>query len=164
MKTAAATRRYPAYDPVHLLGRVVAREGDGSYRVECDGRPWRARRAASCLLAPGIGDEVLISGPDPARVYLIAVIVQADAGRARSICRAAWRWNRPTATCRWRAPARSACAAAPPCGWKPANWRCMRAMPAAWPRTSAMSPRSCSATVGTTRLVGKAYEAGHWTA
>lgn len=82
MKTAAA-RRYPAYDPVHLLGRVIAREDDGSYRVDCDGRAWRARRAASCLLAPDIGDDVLISGPDPARVYLIAVVAQADASRAR---------------------------------------------------------------------------------
>jgi hypothetical protein len=83
MKTAIAARSYPAYDPVHLLGRVVAREDDGSYRVECDGRPWRARRAASCLLAPDIGDEVLISGPDAGRVYLIAVIEQADPSRAR---------------------------------------------------------------------------------
>lgn len=82
MNTAAA-RRYPAYDPVHLLGRVVARGDDGRYRVDCDGRPWTARRAASCLLAPEVGDEVLISGPDAARVYLIAVIAQADPGRAR---------------------------------------------------------------------------------
>jgi hypothetical protein len=83
MKTATAARRYPVYDPIHLLGRVVAREDDGSYRVECDGHPWRARRAASCLLAPRAGDEVLISGPDASRVYLIAVIEQADPAHAR---------------------------------------------------------------------------------
>jgi hypothetical protein len=83
MTTATAARRYPAYDPVHLLGRVIARDDDGSYRVDCDGRPWRARRAASCLLAPQEGDEVLISGPDASRVYLIAVVEQADPAHAR---------------------------------------------------------------------------------
>lgn len=83
MKTATAARSYPAYDPVHLLGRVVAREDDGSYRVDCDGHPWRARRAASCLLAPAVGDQVLISGPDAGRVYLIAVVEQADPAHTR---------------------------------------------------------------------------------
>jgi hypothetical protein len=83
MKTATAMRSYPAYDPVHLLGKVVAREDDGSYRVDCDGRPWVARRAASCLLAPEPGDEVLISGPDGSRIYLIAVIARADPAHMR---------------------------------------------------------------------------------
>jgi hypothetical protein len=83
MKTATAARPHPVYDPVHLLGRVSGREQDGRYRVECDGRAWRARRAASCLLVPEQGDEVLISGPDPSRIYLIAVTEQADPRHTR---------------------------------------------------------------------------------
>jgi len=77
MKTAAK-RQYPVYDPVYLIGTVTRREDDGDFTVACDGRDWRARQAASCLLAPQVGDQVLISGPDATRVYLIAVVEQAD--------------------------------------------------------------------------------------
>ncbi|WP_050814963.1 DUF3540 domain-containing protein [Achromobacter arsenitoxydans] len=80
--TSAASLSRMSYDPVHLLGEVLRREPDGGYAVACDGRTWSARPAASCLLVPQPGDEVLISGPDPSRVYLIAVTVQADPGRA----------------------------------------------------------------------------------
>lgn len=81
MKSATHLSRM-AYDPVHLLGELLRREDDGSYAVACDGRVWTVQRAASCLLEPQPGDEVLISGPDPARIYLIAVTVQADPARA----------------------------------------------------------------------------------
>ncbi|MVW78018.1 DUF3540 domain-containing protein [Bordetella sp. 02P26C-1] len=74
----AAKRQYPAYDPVHLIGTVTQRGEAGAYVVECDGRPWTARRAASCLLTPQLGDQVMISGPDASRVYLIAVVEQAE--------------------------------------------------------------------------------------
>jgi hypothetical protein len=77
MTIAAAPRSYPHYDPVHLVGEVL-QEDENGYSVDCDGREWRCRRAASCLLAPSVGDTVLISGPDSGRVYLIAVITQAD--------------------------------------------------------------------------------------
>ena len=30
--------------------------------VECEGRGWRCRRAASCLLTPALGDNVLVAG------------------------------------------------------------------------------------------------------
>ena len=81
MNTAAA-RTYPRYDPVHLIGVVTHGDGQG-YVVDCDGRDWSCARAASCLLAPSVGDTVLISGPDNSRVYLIAVIAQADPASAR---------------------------------------------------------------------------------
>jgi len=81
MQTTAVQRIYPAYDPIHLIGTVL-RVQDDAYVVLCDGREWRAKRAASCLLAPAEGDSVLISGPDAGRVYLIAVIEQADASAA----------------------------------------------------------------------------------
>jgi hypothetical protein len=82
MTLATATRSYPDYDPVHLIGEVL-RVDEGGYMVDCDGREWQCRRAASCLLSPMAGDTVLISGPDSSRVYLIAVITQADPTSAR---------------------------------------------------------------------------------
>lgn len=82
MNSAAAQRTFPRYDPVHLVG-VVTRLDEQGYVVDCDGRDWSCTRAASCLLAPGVGDTVLISGPDSSRVFLIAVITQADASSAR---------------------------------------------------------------------------------
>ena len=78
MKTSTLNHRLPVYDPVHLIGSIEAAAVDGVFAVHCDGRVWHARRAASCLLAPAVGDTVLISGPDRARVYLIAVIEQVD--------------------------------------------------------------------------------------
>jgi len=73
-----AKRQYPVYDPVHLIGTVLHRDDDGSFVIECDGHQWRTRLAASCLLLPQQGDHVLISGPEASRVYLIAVVEQAD--------------------------------------------------------------------------------------
>jgi hypothetical protein len=78
----AAKRQFPVYDPVHLIGTVMQRDEAGAYVVQCDGHPWTARRAASCLLTPRTGDLVLISGPDATRVYLIAVVEQAEPARA----------------------------------------------------------------------------------
>ena len=79
----AAKRQFPVYDPVHLIGTVEHRDDDGVFVVECDGRQWRTRLAASCLLLPQRGDHVLISGPDASRVYLIAVVEQADPRQAQ---------------------------------------------------------------------------------
>ncbi|MBD9668764.1 hypothetical protein J2W37_001650 [Variovorax paradoxus] len=70
--------------PVHFIGRLTAFMSDGRLGVEDeDGIVWSCRRAASCLLKPEAGDTVLLSGPDPHRVYLIAVIEQADASASR---------------------------------------------------------------------------------
>jgi hypothetical protein len=159
MKTATAARGYPAYDPVHLLGRVVAREDDGSYRVECDGQPWRARRAASCLLAPAEGDEVLISGPDAGRVYLIAVTEQADPAHARLELSGdvvlgcadggVALESRGEISLRGKAAVRIE-----------TDEFLMRARDARWVADRIRYVATeLQATVGTTRLVGKAYEA-----
>lgn len=70
--------------PVQRLGRLVSVDADGVFDVEAeDGIHWRCRRAASCLLQPQQGDTVLLSGPDSSRVYLIAVIEQADTSVSR---------------------------------------------------------------------------------
>jgi len=70
--------------PVHLLGHVTAIAPDGQIGVEDEsGTAWTCRRAASCLLQPQPGDTVMISGPDRLRVWLIAVVEQADATASR---------------------------------------------------------------------------------
>ncbi len=73
-----------ASSPVHSIGRIRGLLPDGQYEVEDEGGATRAcRRAASCLLKPQPGDTVLVSGPDPFRVFLIAVLEQADAAVTR---------------------------------------------------------------------------------
>jgi hypothetical protein len=70
--------------PVHFIGRVTGPMLDGHLSVEDEqGLTWSCRRAASCLLKPQPGDTVMLSGPDRFRVYLIAVIEQADASMSR---------------------------------------------------------------------------------
>jgi len=81
--SAASPHSQLRYDPVQLLGIVVETGQDRSCLVRCEGRDWRVERAASCLLAPQAGDEVLICGPVPEQVYLIAVVRQADPDTAR---------------------------------------------------------------------------------
>lgn len=81
MSSVAQPKIYPVYDPVHLIG-VVKKQDDQAFVVECDGHEWTCRRAASCLLQPQVNDTVLISGPERERVYLIAVIEQAQQSEA----------------------------------------------------------------------------------
>ncbi|QRF57918.1 DUF3540 domain-containing protein [Variovorax paradoxus] len=69
---------------IHLLGKVLACEPHGAILVEDEGGgQWTCRRAASCLLQPAPGDTVLFSGPDAQRVFLIAVVEQADPRASR---------------------------------------------------------------------------------
>lgn len=81
MSSVAQPKTYPVYDPVHLIG-TVKKQDEQEFVVECDGHEWVCRRAASCLLQPQIDDTVLISGPERERVYLIAVIEQAQQNKS----------------------------------------------------------------------------------
>lgn len=71
----------------NALGTVRELLSDGSCIVEPQGgaERWCCPRAASCLLEPGVGDTVLVAGPQPETLYLIAVITQADASRSRIV-------------------------------------------------------------------------------
>jgi len=60
--------------PVHAIGTLVSSGEAGRYMVETEVVTVRARRAVSCLLEPEPGDEVLVSGPTPECVYVIAVL------------------------------------------------------------------------------------------
>jgi len=68
---------------VQQLGSVIHIDNDGRYLVRCPLHDLRARRAASCLLAPAVGDTVLVWGPAPSDAYVIAVTEQAVPGANR---------------------------------------------------------------------------------
>jgi Protein of unknown function (DUF3540) len=73
-----------ASSPVHSIGTVRSLLADGQFAIEDEAGGLRTcRRAASCLLKPQLGDTVLVSGPDAYRVFLIAVLEQADAAVSR---------------------------------------------------------------------------------
>jgi hypothetical protein len=71
----------------NALGTVLQLLSDGSCIIENQGgnERWQCPRAASCLLQPGVGDTVLVAGPQRESLYLIAVITQADASRSRIV-------------------------------------------------------------------------------
>ena len=62
MSVANTTRAVNITPPQQAAGRVVNLLPDGSPVVECEGRGWHCRRAASCLLTPALGDNVLVAG------------------------------------------------------------------------------------------------------
>jgi len=61
---------------VHTTGKVVGAGPEG-YAVRTGSGVLGARRAASCLLEPELGDEVMIAGDTSERVYVIAVLERA---------------------------------------------------------------------------------------
>ncbi|HEY0210264.1 DUF3540 domain-containing protein [Acerihabitans sp.] len=63
--------------PGQAVGRVVNVLPDGCYIVRHEQRGWQCRLAASCLLTPQPGDEVLIAG-NQAQLWLLAVLDRAD--------------------------------------------------------------------------------------
>lgn len=68
-----------------LATLVDAGEAEGTWIAE-DGRQRReVRRAASCLLAPAVGDRVWVVGEATGRLYVIAVLERAEASAAASL-------------------------------------------------------------------------------
>ena len=64
--------------PIHTIAEIVeVAEDEEGFTVKFDGVQYAAEKAASCLLAPHVGDTVLISGPNSASLYIIAIIKQA---------------------------------------------------------------------------------------
>jgi hypothetical protein len=72
--------KYPA---MQAIGVVEALEEDGAYRVESASSRFRAGRAASCLLLPEVGDEVLAVGSAPTHWFVLAVLRRAERGRQK---------------------------------------------------------------------------------
>src|SRR5690606_23334276 len=73
----ATQKRTLNYDPVQLVGTVQLVNG-ALFTVNCDGVDWVCQQALSCLIEPQVGDQVIISGPDHDRVYLIAVVSRSS--------------------------------------------------------------------------------------
>ncbi|WP_035058351.1 DUF3540 domain-containing protein [Andreprevotia chitinilytica] len=69
---------------IHAIGTVTADLGHGTFLTDLSGVPCSCRVAASCLLRPEAGDQVLVSGPSRKQAYLIAVL-ERDAMRAARI-------------------------------------------------------------------------------
>lgn len=69
--------------PVHTVGELVGAVGDG-FAVSTESGPFVARRAASCLLEPEPGDQVLVSGRADS-IYIIAVLERAGNAPARLV-------------------------------------------------------------------------------
>lgn len=67
--------------PVQSAGVVTHCFTDGSLTVECDGRGWHCRRAASCVIAPQVGDMVLVTSVEN-QIWLLAVLERANAQQA----------------------------------------------------------------------------------
>lgn len=63
--------------PMQAPGTVTHCFADGSLMVESEGRGWHCRRAASCVIAPQVGDAVLIASAEN-QVWLLAVLEQAN--------------------------------------------------------------------------------------
>lgn len=63
--------------PVHAVGHVVSDLGSAGLHIALPDGDCTARRAASCLLAPGVGDSVLVCGPHAQSLYVVAVLERA---------------------------------------------------------------------------------------
>jgi hypothetical protein len=69
--------------PINAIGRVDDCDDARHVTVVLDSGVCRARRAASCLLTPEIGDTVMVCGPERAALYVIAVLERAGDGPCR---------------------------------------------------------------------------------
>lgn len=67
--------------PVQAAGVVTHCFADRSLMVECEGRGWHCRRAASCVIAPQAGDTVLITSVEK-QSWLLAVLERANPSAA----------------------------------------------------------------------------------
>ncbi len=63
--------------PNQTAGLVTHSFPDGCLTVETENRGWHCLRAASCVIAPQVGDKVLITGVD-SQMWLLAVLERAN--------------------------------------------------------------------------------------
>lgn len=75
-------RLAPPSAPIYCAGEVIAISPEG-FAVRSEGGVLGARRAASCLLCPEMGDAVLVGGESSENVYVIAVLERANDSPSR---------------------------------------------------------------------------------
>ena len=73
-----ATARYVNTPAISLQEGLIMESGGGGFTVDTDPGRFQARRAASCLLEPAVGDRVLLSLSD--RECFILAILTREAG------------------------------------------------------------------------------------
>src|SRR5476649_807935 len=75
------TAAHPDAGPPHqAVGQVVNILPEGFFIVRHQQRGWQCRLAASCLLQPEVGDDVLIAG-DRTQLWLLAILTRAESQR-----------------------------------------------------------------------------------
>ncbi|WP_176061393.1 DUF3540 domain-containing protein [Paraburkholderia sp. BCC1876] len=80
--TVAKSRTLPT-TPAETAGTVLALLQDDMLLVVCAGTRLRCRRAFSCLIAPEIGDRVIVSHVEPQRPHVLAIL---NRPHGRSAC------------------------------------------------------------------------------
>src|SRR3954470_9732764 len=75
-------RPAPARAAVYCTGDVIAAGPEG-FAVRSPDGVLGARRAASCLLCPELGDNVLVGGENDESAFVLAVLERAGDGPAR---------------------------------------------------------------------------------
>ncbi|WP_380180337.1 DUF3540 domain-containing protein [Kalamiella sp. sgz302252] len=60
-----------------VAGSVTHRCADGNLVVESAGRSWHCQRAVSCVIAPQVGDKVMVAGIEN-QMWLLAILARAD--------------------------------------------------------------------------------------
>ena len=148
-----------ASGPVQHLGQLVSVDADGLLEVQAeDGTTWHCRRAASCLLQPQPGDTVLLSGPDARRVYLIAVIEQADASVSRIEVSGDLRLAAPAGAIAIESAADLRLHSASKLEMKGARWALQAQEAQCDVSEMRYTGQALDATVGRLRLVGQVFE------
>lgn len=62
------------------IATIESLDPDRGWLLRLDGRELRAVRAASCLVAPAIGDQVWVAGDDVHGMFVLAVLTRASEG------------------------------------------------------------------------------------
>jgi hypothetical protein len=78
-----ALKRITRHDcQVQAHGFVTGRDDRGAF-IDCEYGIVYARRAASCLIEPAVGDSVLVAGDLEGDIFVIAVLEQKDASATK---------------------------------------------------------------------------------
>ncbi|WP_028884258.1 DUF3540 domain-containing protein [Taylorella asinigenitalis] len=71
-------------EAIHSICEVINySEENQTYSISLDGSDLPCQKAASCLLEPSVGDQVLVSGPNSDELYIIAIIKQMESSNSK---------------------------------------------------------------------------------